>query len=243
HETTVAHVEHCDVLKVSDLWREATSKAVSGEDDLLDVRHHPNAVRDATTEVIKSQRDNADRGVPERLRDRRREPVVVQEQSVESFSKDLWRQASFKVVEPKVNEFDLLPTHHNLREGPHEPIITNIKLIHYRHVAKRHRNDPAKPIRVQMQQRQICQQTQLRREIPRNISMVQINPGNNIQLRVIHRRGTKHSFIRAHIRPHPRGRHVGRIRINTLLPRLQRHIGILQPGILELQTRIHIAPS
>ncbi|CAN1133541.1 hypothetical protein LINPERHAP2_LOCUS7733 [Linum perenne] len=220
HKSTIAAIKHGHVLKVPDLRREATTEVVPSKDHLLNSRHHPNAMRDTPCQIVESQCDNAHSGVPKILRNGAREPVVVQEQRIEPLPKDLRRQTTFKVVEPKVNELGLFPAQHCLRERPHEPVVADIELVHDRHVAKRLGNDPAKPVRVEMQQGQVSQQPQLRGEVPSDVSVVEIDTSDDIQFRAVDRLGAEDSRVRANIRPNPCSRDISRVRVDALLPRL-----------------------
>lgn len=98
-----ADVENRQVPEVANLNGQTPREIIVGNNDLIQsVAHLPNALRKASVEMVVRDDQNRDGRIPEVLRDRRREPVVVQEQGVELHVKQPMRQLPFEIVVPKI---------------------------------------------------------------------------------------------------------------------------------------------
>lgn len=64
-------------------------------------------------------------------------------------------------------------------------------------------NNPTKPVGVDVEQSHFSEQTQLNRKVPSNVSMVNINPSNNIEFWVIKSLCTENSIVRTNINANP----------------------------------------
>lgn len=100
------------------------------------------------------------------------------------------------------------------------------------------RESPTKTIGVNVKQRQISQQTQLFRQVPGDVAMVQINAGDSTDRGIIRCRSAKHSVITAHIRSDPISGQIVRVRENSLFPGLKGNVGISDPRVFKPETRV-----
>ena len=96
-----------------------------------------------------------------------------------------------------------------------EAIVANIKLKHEYELGEARRNDPTKSVRVNMEESQVGQKPKFRRQVPCNVTMVQINASHNLNVWVIKRRSTEDAGVRTNIGANPIGSHVLWVGINS----------------------------
>lgn len=95
------------------------------------------------------------------------------------------------------------------------------------------RDDPTEAVRVKVEECSVRQQAQLCGEVPGDVSVVQINAGDDTQGRVVECRGTKHSIVGTHMRADPVPSGIERVRVHGLLPSLEGDIGPPKPLVRE----------
>lgn len=107
------------------------------------------------------------------------------------------------------------------------------------------RNSPAEAVGVDVEQCKISEQTQLLRQVPGDVSMVEINAGDGVDRRIVQSRRAEYPGVVTHGRSDPVDRKIVRIGENGLFPSLQRNVGVPLPRVLKHQRRIHgyILPS
>jgi len=80
------------------------------------------------------------------------------------------------------------------------------------------RHGAAEAVGVDVEEREVGEQTKLLGEVSGNVAVVEIDSGNGVDLRVVKRRSTENGGVVAHIGPHPVEREVFGIRENGMLP-------------------------
>lgn len=214
-----AHVKHSHLLEHPDLGRQTSGEIVIHENDLVQgLAHLSDTARNAPTKVVVRKDKNRNRRVPKILRNAKLEPVVVQEDRIKRLVEELGGDRTLKLVEAQIQVLEGRQRQHNHRKLAHEPIIAQVQLVQKLHFAETSRHHPTKPVRVDVEERQIGKKAELGREVAGNVSMVEVNSSHHPHFLVFRRRSTKDPLVRAHVRPIPAGREVERVGVNGLFP-------------------------
>ena len=88
---------------------------------------------------------------------------MVQEYGVKLFIEKLGRYNTFKLVVTEIQELKGRQGQDNHRELPYKTVVTQIKLVEKLHAFKRGRDCSTEPVRVEMEESQISEKTELRR--------------------------------------------------------------------------------
>lgn len=97
------------------------------------------------------------------------------------------------------------------------------------------RHNPTEPVSIDMEQCQICEKAELRRQIPCNVCMVQINARYNQNGFVVRWSRTKHTSVVTDIRADPVPSYVQWVREYSFFPSLESNVGISKLRIRELE--------
>jgi hypothetical protein len=101
-------------------------------------------------------------------------------------------------------------------------------------------NDPTKPVGVDVEQSNFCQQTQLDRNVPGNVSVVKINASHNSERRVVKSPRAENTIVSTNVETNPIPRDVKRVRVDCLLPCLERNVCTSKPGIGKSYIQNHL---
>lgn len=94
-------------------------------------------------------------------------------------------------------------------------------------------DDPTEPVAVKVEKRSIAQQTELRREVAGNVSVVEINASNDTQGRIVWRHGAENAIVVAYSWPDPVPSGVVRIGVDGPLPGPEGNVGPFEPAVGE----------
>lgn len=72
-------------------------------------------------------------------------------------------------------------------------------------------DSPTKPVGIDVEETEICEKSQLCREVPGNVSVVKVDAGYRADFGVVRRRSAEDSSVLAHIRSNPIPSEVGGI--------------------------------
>lgn len=183
--------------------------------------HLADAGRDTTDEIVVGHHHDRSRGVAQIVRDGGMKPVVIQEDGVELHFKQLPCQLPFKIIIPEIQILEFSKLQHHPRKSPHESVVAHVQLEQDLHVPDFLRDDPTKPVGIQMQEADIGQIPNLRWEMPRDVTVVEINAGHHIQAGIVQRLGTINAFVAAHVGSHPIFRELIWIGVDCFFPGLK----------------------
>lgn len=101
-------------------------------------------------------------------------------------------------------------------------------------------DDSTKPVGVDVEKCKISQQPQLCRQVPSNVSMVEINTSNHLHLGVIERGSAEDSIIGTHISTNPVAGRVKWVRIDSLLPCLKSNVSSPEPLVFKSHVKVDL---
>ncbi|KAF0909790.1 hypothetical protein E2562_000111 [Oryza meyeriana var. granulata] len=152
----------------------------------------------------------------------------------------LAQHVALEVIEAKVEEPERRQAEHDVGEQTHEAVVAKVELVEEPEAAERGREHAAEAVGVEMEQREIGEQAELRREVPRDVAVVEVHPDDGDHPSVPRQRRAEYAGVVANLGPHPVGGEVlGVGEDGLLLPRLQRHVRIPQPGAQEPLPWVH----
>lgn len=163
---------------------------------------------------------------------------MVDENGVQIFVEELLRNSPFELVEPEIQELQRRQMEDHCRELPGEPVIAQIEFEEKLELLKPVRYGATEPVRVYMEQSQICQQAKLFRQIPGDVGVVEVDSGNCTDPRVVERRSTENSGVVADVGSDPVVGEIERIRENGLFPSLESYVGTSESRVFEGQRRV-----
>jgi hypothetical protein len=190
-------------------------------------------------ELVVGQHDDRHRGVAEVVGKIEPEAVVVDEDGVQWLVKELFRHSPFELIESQIQELELRELQDHVWELAGEAIVADIKLEQKLQSPKLVRHSTTKPVRVYVEQCKINKQAQLLRQVPSNVTVVEINAGDGSDLVVIRCGSTENPSVVTDIRSNPIGGEIQGIRENSFLPSLQCNISISDSWVFENQRRVY----
>lgn len=230
------HIKHRQVLQHPNLRRQAPRQIIIHQNQLVQsLPHLPNAGRNAAAEIVVRQNQHRNRRVPQILRYAESESVVVEEQSIQILVKHLRRHATLEVIEPEVQELQRRQRQHHLRKPTNKAVVAQIQLEKQLQFLEAVRNDAAESVRVDVEEREVGEQTQFIRQVSGNVAVVEIDTRHHSHGGVRQSGGAENAAVGADIRPRPVRSEVERIGENGLLPRLQGEVGSPETRVLEGQ--------
>lgn len=239
HELVEADIQDGELLEQRDLVGEARLETVVHEYDLVEsLRHVAQASRDASMEPVVGKDDDRDGGVAEVIRDIKGEAVVVDEDSVEWLVKQLSRHLAFELVEPDVKEPEAGQSEDNIREAPGEPVVAQIQLVQQPHPFELPRDGAAEAVGVDVEEREVLQQAELLREVPRDVGVVEVDPGDDGEVAVPQGGGAEDALVAAHVGSNPGTCDVHGVGEDGLLPGLQGNVGVAEAWVGEVEGRV-----
>lgn len=158
-----ADVKHREVLQQAYLGGQAGAEFVVHENDLVEVGHVAEAVRNATMEPIVGEDDDRDGGVAEVVGKIKDETIVVDENGVEIFIKQFPGHSSFEFVEPEIQELERRKVQNHLGEAPGEAVVTEIQLVEENQLVEGVGHSAAESVGVDVEECKIYEQTELLR--------------------------------------------------------------------------------
>lgn len=103
-----AHVEHCQICKLSNIGIEATCELVIDQEDFMEgCTQIPKAKRDTTTEWIVGNNDNRSRGVTEVRRHDLGKSIIINKDSIQSFFKQFCGKLTFEFIETDIKVVEI----------------------------------------------------------------------------------------------------------------------------------------
>lgn len=126
-------------------------------------------------EFVVGHHDDRHRGVPKIVGQIEPEPVVIDEDCVQWLVEELFGYSPFKLIETQIQELERRELQHDSRKLAREAIVTDIQLEQKLQVLKLVGNNTAKPVGVYVEQCEVNKQAELLRQVPSNITVVEIN--------------------------------------------------------------------
>lgn len=147
-----AHIEDCQILQQPNLTRQTRSKPIVHHYNLVQIRHVPEARRDAAMELVVSKNDDRHRRVPEIVWQIEDEAVVVDKYCVQRLVEQLSGYSPFKLIEPQIQELERWKPEDNFWELPSKAIVTEIQLKQQLQVLEFVGHSSTEPVRVYVKQ-------------------------------------------------------------------------------------------
>jgi hypothetical protein len=229
-----AEVQHGELVQLADLGRDAGGDAAVEQDQLVERGGHvADAARQAAADPLQvGQHDHRRRRVGEAVGQRELEVVVVDEERVDLLVEDGRRHLAAEVVEPDVHVLDVGEAEELRREGPGELVVADVDLVEEVEGAERVGEGAAEAVGVEVEDGEVGQEAQLLGERPGEVAVVEVHGGHRALAGVVGRRRAEHAEVAAHVGPAPvLGQLLGVVR-DGALQRLQRHVRLLQPGVV-----------
>ncbi|KAF5934729.1 hypothetical protein HYC85_025858 [Camellia sinensis] len=121
------------------------------------------------------------------------------------------------------------------REFSSEPVVAEIELEEELQVLELVRDCTAEPIRVDVKQCQICEESELLREVPGDVAVVEIDASDGEDRGVVRRRSAENSGVLANTRSDPIACEVLGIGENSFFPSLESNVGCSETRVWEDQ--------
>lgn len=169
-------------------------------------------------ELVVGNDDDRHRRVPKIVRKIEHKTIVVYKDRIQILVKKLPRHCPFKFIKSQIQELERGKPQNHRGELPGEPIVTEIQFKQEFQSIKLVRNSTTKPVGVDVEESKIREQSKLFRQVPSNVTVVEINASDSTNLRVIQCRSTENITVVTHIWSNPIERAIIRIRKNRLLP-------------------------
>lgn len=126
HQVVEADVEHCQVLQIPQIARQARPKPIMHHNNLIQIIHMNQTLWNTPMELVVRQDNHRNRRVAEVIRQLELEPIVVDENSIQGFIKQLRRDTPLKLIESKIQILQTREPQHDPRELPGEAVVTQI---------------------------------------------------------------------------------------------------------------------
>jgi hypothetical protein len=239
-EVVAADVEHRHLPEQPDLRRDASGELVVDEHDFVErLGHPPDGRRDATPEAVVREHDDGRRRAPEVGRDGAREAVGVEEDGVERAVEQLGRDGALEVVEPEVEVPERRQREHHLREAADEAVVADVELVEEPEVGEGVGEHAAEAVGVEVEQREVGEALgERRRDIPGDVGVVEVEPGDDADAAVGGVRRAEHAVVAAHVGAGPVGGEVRRVgEDGRAPPRLERDVRRAEAGVRERPRR------
>lgn len=94
-------------------------------------------------------------------------------------------------------------------------------------------DDATKPVRVNMEEGDVGEETDLNGEVSGDILMIEVNSCDDVDRRVIKGPCTKDPVVGTDIRANPVAGEIFWVRVDGPLPGLESNVGSLQPGVFD----------
>lgn len=238
NQLVVAEVEDRHVLELADLGGQARPEPIVHEDDLVEVGHVDKAGGDAAVELVVGEDDDGDGGVAEIVGELEAEAVVVDEDGVQVLVEELLGDGAFELVEPQIQELERRQPQDHRRELAGEAVVAQIQLEEQLQAVELVGHRAAEAVGVDVEQCQVGEETELLREVPGDVAVVEVDAGDGADLGVVDGGRAVHARVVAHVRSDPVGGVVLGVRQDGLLPRLEGYVGAPDPWVLELERRV-----
>lgn len=125
------------------------------------------------------------------------------------------------------------PLEDYLRERTNQTVAAHVELVHQFQPLEALWDDSAEPVGVQVEQRHVGHQRQLRRKVTRNVAAVEVEPRNDAHIGVVECRGAEYASVGTHIGANPVSSEVMWIGIYSFLQGLKTNISLSQPVVCE----------
>lgn len=235
-ETVEAHVEDGDLLQQFHLWRKASGEVVIQQDDLVQgLAHLPNATGNASPKVVVRQNQHGHWRLAQVLWDAESEPVVIEEDGVQIFVKELGRHTTLELIESEIQVLEGRQPQNHLWELADEAVVAEVKLPQQLHVAEGGGHATAEAVGVEVEESKMPQEAKLPRQESSNVGMVKIDTGYHSEGRIGWKGSAEDTLVGADIGAVPVGSEVEWVRVDGLFPCLQGNVGFPEPPVLELE--------
>lgn len=169
-------------------------------------------------ELVIRQDDHRNRRIPKVIRKVKHEPVMVDENRVQRLVEKLLRDCPFELIEPQIQEFQGRKLKNDLGKLSGEPVVAQIQLEEKLQFLELVRDSTAEPIRINVEQCEIHQKTELLREVSGDVAVVEVDAGDGTDLGIIERRSAENSGVIADIGSDPVSGEIVGIGENGFLP-------------------------
>jgi hypothetical protein len=133
---------------------------------------------------------------------------------------------------PDVDVLDTGEAEELRREGPGQPVVADIDLVEEVQGPERLGEGAAEAVGVEVEDGEVGQQAQLLGERPGEVAVVEVHGGHGALAGVVGRRRAVHAEVVAHVGPAPVLRQLLGVVRDGAPQRLQRHVRLLQPGVV-----------
>ncbi|CAL9066762.1 unnamed protein product [Musa banksii] len=232
HQVVVAHVEHPQLVQPPDLRRYACSEAGVQDHQLPQgLVHVGYALGEAPGDLVVGQHQDRHRGVADVVWYGEGELVVVDEQSIQLEVEDAGRDVAAEPVVADVEELERRQLEDDRGERSLELVVADVQLVEQLQALEGGRQGAVELVGVEVEEGEVGEEAELFGESPLDGAVVEVDAGDGELVGVVEGGRAVHAGVVAHVRAAPvLGEALG-IRGDGVLPCLQSHVGLLEPGV------------
>lgn len=123
-----------------------------------------------------------------------------------------------------------------MRETADEAVVAEVELMEELHALEGFRDVAAKAVGVEVEEGEVGEETKLRWEVAGDVSVVEVDAGDNPLRRIGGRRSTEHSQIRADVGTVPVGGEIEWVGEDGGFPCLEGNVGLTETWVLKLKS-------